>query len=309
MPELRCAGGHWPVENDENLLDALLRVGIAVPHGCRAGSCQSCQVHCTDGMPRDLQPALLSPERYREGWRLACQCRIAGDLTVEAPGARGEDLGAEVCAVDWLGGEVLRLRLTPRRPLRYQAGQHLPLRSPSGVIRPYSLASLPDEDPWLEFHLDCRGAGPFREAARALVPGAAVVLAGRPSGALCYDPDWAGRPLLLLAGGTGLGPLWGILREALRQGHRAPIHVLHQAGPGGHYLAGPLADLAARQPNLSVELCQAQDASRLPSSVRQSLALVCGRPAFVADWGRRLFLAGVPRRQVLCETFGQQEEG
>jgi NAD(P)H-flavin reductase len=62
---------------------------------------------------------------------------------------------AEVAALDWLSADVLRLRLTPQRPLRYSAGQHLVLWV-GQVARPYSLASLPQEERFLEFHLDCR---------------------------------------------------------------------------------------------------------------------------------------------------------
>jgi ferredoxin-NADP reductase len=56
-------------------------------------------------------------------------------------------------------------------------------------------------------------------------------------GALHYDPDWQARPLWLLAAGTGLAPLWGILREALRQGHQGEIRCCMWHTRAGHYLA------------------------------------------------------------------------
>jgi NAD(P)H-flavin reductase len=88
------------------------------------------------------------------------------------------------------------------------------------VARPYSLASLPDDDPWLEFHIDCHAPGAFCDAARRLREGDSLRLGELRGGALHYDPDWQERPLLLMASGTGLAPLWGILRQALRDGTR-----------------------------------------------------------------------------------------
>ena len=132
----------------------------------------------------------------------------------------------------------MRLHLQPARPLRYRPGQHLLLWSEQGVARPYSLASVPGEDNWLEFHIDCRLPGAFCDAARRLQVGDGLRLGELRGGALHYDADWQARPLWLLAAGTGLAPLYGLLREALRQEHQGAIRLLHVAHDAAeHYLA------------------------------------------------------------------------
>jgi ferredoxin-NADP reductase len=135
-------------------------------------------------------------------------------------------------------------------PLRYRAGQHLVVWA-GRVARPYSLASLPQEDPFLEFHLDCRQPGEFSDIARQLRVGDRLRLGELRGGALHYDPDWQTRPLWLLASGTGLGPLWGMLREALRQDHQGAIRLIHLAHDAdGHYWLGPgRAGRASFQPD------------------------------------------------------------
>ncbi|MBW6153264.1 2Fe-2S iron-sulfur cluster binding domain-containing protein, partial [Pseudomonas aeruginosa] len=152
MPDIRVGERRLAVAAGSNLLDALLAGGIAVPHSCRAGSCHACLVHCLQGEVDDTLPEALDPARREAGWRLACQCRVLGDLVLQPFDPERDGLPARVVACHWLG-DVLRLRLEPERPLRYRAGQHLLLWSDDGVARPYSLASLPHEDPWLEFHL------------------------------------------------------------------------------------------------------------------------------------------------------------
>lgn len=306
MPELHCAGQSRTVAPGTNLLDALIGAGLPVPYSCRAGSCHACLVRCVEGEPHDLQPDLLSPEQRAAGWRLACQCRVDGNLRVQVFDPRSDGQAARVESVQWLSTNVLRMRLLPERPLRYRAGQHLLLWTATGIARPYSLASLPDEDPWLEFHLDCSRPGAFCDAARTFRPGDALQLGALHGGALHYEPDWSGRPLLLLAAGTGLAPLWGLLRECLRQGHSGAIRVVHACNDG-RYLSGPLQELASRHSNLQLEwIDPAQRQAALQSlrpAARQEIALLCGGPAFVELSARQLFLAGLPRGQIFSDVF------
>ncbi|WDY58958.1 iron-sulfur-binding ferredoxin reductase [Pseudomonas sp. PSKL.D1] len=302
MPEL-CVGERcWTVPTGSNLLDALNEAGLNVPYSCRAGSCHACLVHCLEGQPADALPEALAFEKHAQGWRLACQCRVVDDLRVAVFDPRQDGLPAEVCTVDWLG-DVLRLRLKPQRALRYQAGQHLVLWN-GAVARPYSLASLPGEDGFLEFHIDCQRSGAFCDMARQLRIGDELRLGELRGGALHYDPDWQARPLWLLAAGTGLAPLWGILREALRQGHQGEITLMHM---GTHYLTRELGELARQHPSLHVEMVngaefdQALAALRLAS--RQTVALVCGAPKRVEQFAKRLFIAGLPRNQLFADVF------
>ncbi|PIB54205.1 iron-sulfur-binding ferredoxin reductase [Pseudomonas sp. 2995-1] len=306
MPELYVGERHWSVTAGSNLLDALNQAGVAVPYSCRAGSCHACLVRCR-GEVEDKQPDALSPAQRQDGWRLACQCQVTGDLQVEAFDPLRDGLAALVVGADWLNSNVVRLRLQPERGLRYRAGQHLVLWA-GHVARPYSLASLPQEDAFLEFHIDCRQPGEFSDLARQLQVGDQLRLGELRGGALQYDPDWQSRPLWLLASGTGLGPLWGVLREALRQDHQGAIRVIHLAHDAdGHYLAEPLMALGACHPNLTVELWTAAESAQALAQLRlvsrQTLALLCGHPASVEAFSKRLFLAGLPRNQLLADVF------
>jgi len=305
MPELRAGDRQWSVTPGSNLLDALNSAGVSVPYSCRAGSCHACLVRCIGGEPLDALPEALDAGKRDQGWRLACQCRVVDDLTVEVFDPQRDGSPARVSACDWPTPSVLRLHLEPECPLRYRAGQHLVLWTAGGVARPYSLASLPGEDAVLEFHIDCSKPGAFADTARALKPGDGMRLGELRGGALHYDPDWQERPLWLLAAGTGLGPLWGILREALRQQHQGPIRVMHVARE--HYLADALEALALEHDHLQVELIDAEHfqtaLAGLRIASRQTVALVCGSPASVEQFSKRLFIAGLPRGQLLADVF------
>lgn len=294
------------------MLDSLNQAGVSVPYSCRAGSCHACLVRCIAGEPDDALPQALDAGKRQQGWRLACQCRVTSDLTVQGFDPLRDGSPARVAACDWLSPTVLRLRLDPERPLRYRAGQHLVLWTDSGVARPYSLASLPEEDRFLEFHIDCRQPGAFADAARGFSVGDSIGLGELRGGALQYDPDWQERPLLLLAAGTGLGPLWGVLREALRQEHEGAIRLVHLAREGTeHYLRDALAELADTHGNVRIQCVTADELDAALTDLRllsrKTMALLCGSPQSVEAFAKRLYLAGLPRNQVLADVFVGRE--
>lgn len=308
MPEIHIAGKTVSAVDNANLLDVLLAAGLPIPYSCRAGSCQACMLRCTQGELLDEKPDALSAQQRAQGWRLACQCRISGDLALEVFDPQRDAIPARIHSLDWPAADILRLRLLPERPLRYSAGQHVLLWSASGVARTYSLASLPGVDEWLEFHINCRWPGAFSNQARQLREGDSLSLGALHAGALHYDPAWQARPLLFLAAGTGLAPLWGLLREALRQAHQGPIRLLHLArDPLSHYLAGELQAIAAIHPGVQVELLVHAELTaalaNLQLASRQTIALVCGSPAVVESFSRRLYLLGLPRSQRHADIF------
>jgi hypothetical protein len=65
--------------------------------------------------------------------------------------------------------------------------------------------------------------------------------------------------------------------------------------------------MAASRPNLSIELWTPTE---LPAALaqlrlvsRQTQALLCGSPDSVDAFARRLYLAGLPRNQLLADVF------
>jgi NAD(P)H-flavin reductase/ferredoxin len=308
MPDICVAQQRLSVAGASNLLDGLLAGGAALAHSCRAGSCHACMVRCVSGELADTQPQALSPMQREQGWRLACQCQVVEDVRIELFDPARDAQQALVHSCDWLSAQVLRLRLQLPRPLRYSAGQHVQLWLAGDIARPYSLASLPGEDPWLELHIDCSPNGAFTSRARQLQPGASVGVGELRSAALHYDPQWQAQPLWLLAAGTGLAPLYAVLREALRQAHSGPIHVLHVAHSAPeHYLRAALDALAQEHAQLTVSYCLATELApalaQLRLVSRRTTALLCGSPESVEGFARRLYLAGLPRNQILADPF------
>jgi CDP-4-dehydro-6-deoxyglucose reductase, E3 len=307
----------------ETVLDALLREGVEIAHACRSGVCRSCAVIARSGtVPEAAQVGLRAIEQ-RQGMLLACLCRPSEDLELAELGDAAT-VAARIAELEHLSDSVVRVRLEPETSLEYSPGQYLSLRRPDGLARSYSLASVPSE-PWLELHIRRIADGRLsRWAYDEAQVGDPVALRG-PYGSCCYLPEQPDAPLLLVAVGTGLAPLWGVVREALGAGHRGPITLIQAAAtPEGLYLREPLRELAAAHPQLRVRACvlRAGDGGGEPLGIEEAavdelavaqlrasadiaghLAYVCGDPPVVQRVRRGLFLAGLSPRRIFADPF------
>ena len=146
----------------------------------------------------------------------------------------------------------LFLRLPPGERLEFRPGQFVSCLLPVGerppLIRPYSLASSPDDDE-LELCLNLVPDGPGSHHLFRLAPGTVVRFTG-PWGTFVLDraPD---AEAVFIAHGTGIAPIRPMLRRALATA-RHRLHLLH--GIDGPALYGDeLTALARDQSILTVE--------------------------------------------------------
>jgi len=302
----------------ETVLDGLLRNGIEIPNACRSGACRSCMMGASAGpVPERAQQGLREIEK-RQGMFLACLCRPEGDLELRDVDDQAT-VGARIVEVAHLSDSVVRLRLQTEGPFEYEAGQYLALRREDGLTRSYSLASLPSE-PTLELHVRRMPGGRMStwayDEARA---GMAVSLRG-PYGSCCYVGDSIEAPILMVAVGTGLAPLWGVLRQALAAGHTGPITLIQaSAEPSGLYMRDELRELGEAHSQVRVRTCVlrggggdieeravdalAVDHIKSSGAAAAHLAYVCGDAAIVQSIRRGLFLAGMSAKRIYIDAF------
>ncbi|MEQ1758506.1 MAG: FAD-binding oxidoreductase [Vicinamibacterales bacterium] len=331
MPHVEYDGAACELRDGETVLDGLLRHGIAVPHACKAGSCGSCMMRAINAGPpfaaADSAPAALpaeptalavavtaaqaglKPAWRAQGYFLACLCKPEGSL-VAAPVGADVRAAASIVALERLTDSVLRVRLAAAAPLDYRSGQFITVLRGDGLARSYSIASLPTDDS-LELHVRVLPAGRMSQwlAATAKV-GTPIEIQG-PSGDCFYTAGREDQPLLLAGTGTGLAPLFGIARDALRQGHRAPVYLFHGAlTAAGLYLQGPLAQLAAAHSNFHYMPTTLDADGPMDQAVLKRLgplkgwrAFVCGDPAIVQAFKRKIFLAGAALNDIHADAF------
>lgn len=317
MWHLTCDGQRVPVAPGESVLDALSRSGVEIASSCRAGACQSCLVQVTRGQVLERAQLGLNDSLRARGFMLACQAVPTSDLELSASGVAALTVPARVTAVEKLAADVLRVRLVPDQPFAYRAGQFLTLLRADGLARSYSIASRPEDGPSLEFHVRVLEAG--RMSGWLASPdacGARVHVRG-PAGDCFYTGGKPEQPLVLAGVGSGLAPLWGIVRDALAAGHRGPIELWHGARtPNGLYLRDELTSLTNAHRNFSYHACALDgeptnvQVGRLDELLLQATSsfdkqrfYLCGDAPLVQSLKRALFLRGASLKEIFADAF------
>ena len=70
----------------DNLLELARRANVAIDAPCSGnGSCGKCRVKLIEGELETFKSRHITDEEYEAGWRLSCNCKVAGDCTVFVP--------------------------------------------------------------------------------------------------------------------------------------------------------------------------------------------------------------------------------
>ena len=318
MTAIRYGEASYDCAPGQTVLDCLTAGGVAVPSSCRAGVCQSCLMRAVEGEVPAAAQAGLKPTLAAQGYFLACSCRPQAPLSVALPDAAQLRLAAEVVSIESLNADIVAVRLRPSRELAYRAGQFIRLFRDESQSRCYSLASVPELDEALEIHVRAVPGGQVSGwVHRDLRAGDAVQIADS-SGQCFYVDDRPEQPLLLMGTGSGLAPLYGIVRDALNRGHRGPVWLYHgSTGPQGLYRTGELRALSERHPGLRYVPCVSEGTA--PAGLRAGTPLdaaladhpdlggwrvfLCGHPELVRRGRMEAFMAGASMADIYADPF------
>jgi NAD(P)H-flavin reductase/ferredoxin len=212
--EVECAA-------DETILFAGLRAGLALPYECASGGCGTCRARLVAGQAANRWPgaAGLSERDRRKGDRiLMCQsvpdgpCRLRVPIRHAAPGEpRPARLMGRLAERELLTADIARFVIDTGRPFPYLPGQFVQLEFADGVRRAYSMThpNRPHRQSTLELLVRAKPGGAASGwLFSRLRPGADLVVEG-PYGR-AYAQSQPDRPVVCLAGGTGLAPVLAI---------------------------------------------------------------------------------------------------
>jgi len=324
--QVRPSGHTFEVERGESVLDAALRQGISLPYGCRNGACGACKGRVVDGSVRYLEdPMALSEADEREGAALFCIAQPEGDLTIEmdeieaAQEIAVRQLNARVERMERLASDVMRLwlRLPEGERLPFLAGQYVDFLLPDGRRRAFSLANPPHDDALLEFHIRRIPGGHFTEQLFNEMEEKTQLRIEGPRGRF-FLRESEDRPALLLATGTGFGPVKAMLEHAIAEGSQRPFHLYWGARRReGLYLDTLVRQWVERHPNIHYTPVLSQPdgewsgrtghvqevAAADFSDLTRFEAYACGHPQMVHAAQAALALKGLDPERCYSDAF------
>ncbi len=318
-----------PCEADELVADAAYRAKINIPLDCRDGACGTCKCHCESGeyeMGVYIEDALAEDEAAK-GYVLTCQMKPKSDCVVRVPASSAAcktevgTHGARVSQIARDSTTTVTFSLTAERPIAFLPGQYVNLQVPgSKETRSYSFSSVPNSTE-LGFLIRDVPNGLMSTYMRSKANTGDFMTFAGPYGSFYLRPQI--RPILMLAGGTGLAPFLSMLLWLKDNPTDQPITLAYGVNTTEDLVElGTLAELKTVMPNLDYFTVVVDKECGHPrlGYVTQHLGpehlndgdvdvYVCGPPPMVEGVRKWIAGCGVTPKNFLFEKFSSSSEG
>lgn len=234
----------FEVEDGETVLDAAFRQGIALPHGCKEGQCSACKCNLVDGEVEMLKYSTfaLNDMEKEQGGVLLCRSMALSDLEVELLYFDEEILSKSLAVKDYSGQitnivqlthDIRAIEISLSAPMKFWAGQYADItvttKTGETITRSFSMANTPEQTEKLQFIIKKYPEGRFSGEldGGGIDIGADVTVRG-PFGS-CFRREERDGPLILVAAGSGMSPIWSILHDHIASGEDRPVHFFYGA--------------------------------------------------------------------------------
>jgi benzoate/toluate 1,2-dioxygenase reductase subunit len=282
----------------EKVLDAAFRQRINLPMDCSDGVCGTCKCHCETGaydLGDEYIEDALSEDEAQERQVLTCQmvpqsdCVIAVPVPASACKTGTSQFAATVHAITRHADAALEVSFELDQAPVFLPGQYVNIEVPgSGQTRSYSFSSLPGEK-HASFLIKHVPGGLMSRWLDRAQPGDKAAMTG-PLGSFYLRE--VKRPLLFLAGGTGLAPFLAMLEVLAERGEPQQVSLIYGVTRDlDLVMVDALQAFAARLPNFSFVTCVADPASTHPQKgyVTQHMA-----PEVLNEGDVDVYLCGPP---------------
>jgi CDP-4-dehydro-6-deoxyglucose reductase len=319
------SGENFDARDDETLLEAATRGGVAFGYSCRTGRCSSCKGFVRSGSTTAIHDELgLTAAERDAGWILTCVRHASSNVELDI-----ESLGdvqlfpartapCRIQSLERLSSDVIKvvLRLPPASVFGFHPGQYIDVIGAEGLRRSYSVANAPNAAKLIELHVREVADGAMSRYWFEQAKSNDLLRFNGPIGTF-FLRDIAGKDLVFLATGTGMAPVKAML-EGLRAisdgtnkprsvtvywGGRTPqdlywdptsldldmnyVPVLSRAGPEWSGSRGHIQDvLLATTPDLS-----------------QTMVYACGSDAMIHSARKQLTANGLPDKCFHSDAF------
>lgn len=219
--------------DDEKVLDAAFRNKINLPMDCSDGVCGTCKCRAESGtydLGDDFIDDALTSGEAESGLVLTCQMKPSSDCVIAVPTTSAacktgqQKFSATVARVIPHNDAAIVLELDTDAAPVFLPGQYVNIDVPgSGQSRSYSFSSAPGETR-LGFLIKKIPGGLMSTWLERADVGTKLELTG-PLGSFYLRE--VQRPLLLLAGGTGLAPFLSMLEQLAHTNRDQKVHLIY----------------------------------------------------------------------------------
>lgn len=226
------------VHDDEVLLDAAIRQGLTLPVDCRQGVCGTCKGQCEIGSYQQeyVDEEALSTRDLDERKILACQTRVSSNAvfyfdhdSALCNASKSLKIATTVTAIELISETIAVLHVdasSHKYPLNFLPGQYARLQIPdSQDWRSYSFANRPNPTNQLQFLIRLLPNGVMSNYLRQDCKIGQTIFMEAPLGSFYLRE--VKRPLVFIAGGTGLSAFLGMLDNIAEKPDAPPVYLYY----------------------------------------------------------------------------------
>ena len=230
---IQPSGHSFTIEEQETILEASLKHGYILPYSCRDGVCGVCKGKIVEGRVdhgKHLDSTLTDAEKAA-GMALFCCAKPLSDLVIECREVHAasdipvKTMPCRVQKMERLTEDVMviQLKLPTNERLQFLPGQYISILLKDQKPRSFSLANAPHNDEFLELHIRHIAGGTFTKHVFSEMKERDILRFKGPLGTFFLRED-SGKPVILVASGTGFAPVKAIIEHALYIGFKHPMH-------------------------------------------------------------------------------------
>ena len=230
----QTSGKSFQSTGDAPILDDALTHGLNFPYGCQNGFCGKCKAIVLNGeieYDGDVPPA-LTEEDLEANMALLCQCRATSDLYInvdeldDLANIEVRSLPCRVEQINRLNHDVIQimLKIPGAQSLQYLAGQYLDLEHSDFEPRAFSIANAPVNSNLIELHVRLVEDGQFTNFIFNSLTEKTILRIEGPKGDFFLREE-SDKPAILIAGGTGFGPIKAIVEHLISIDSQRQIHI------------------------------------------------------------------------------------
>jgi len=230
----QASGKSFQSSDDAPVLDGALAHGLNFPYGCQNGFCGKCKATILNGeieYDGDIPPA-ITKEDLDANMALLCQCRAASDLYInvgeldDLANIEVRSLPCRVEEINRLNHDVIQimLKIPGAQSLQYLAGQYLDLEHSDFEPRAFSIANAPTNSNFIELHVRLIEDGQFTNFIFNGLSEKSILRIEGPKGDFFLREE-SDKPVIMIAGGTGFGPIKAIVEHMVATKSQRNIHI------------------------------------------------------------------------------------
>lgn len=237
-------------QSEKNILADALEQSIPLEHSCKTGECGICSAEVISGEVENENGEIVD-----QGIVLTCQSKALSDVTLkvecylELAQFKIQTLPCKVASFEYVTDDIviIKLRFPPTAKFDFLPGQYIDL-SFKGIKRSYSIANAKQVSPGVELHIRKVANGKMSEAIFSNVQKNQLMRIEGPKGTFFIRKD--NKPLILLAGGTGIAPVKAMLEELIANKDQREVHIYWGMSCKNSFYFTELVDLASLHANI-----------------------------------------------------------